>query len=339
MVVVLEAVNGPITGRRIEIRAGSILRIGRTTRSDYAIGEDSYLSSLHFAVECDGVQARVRDMGSSNGTFVNGNRITEQLVSEGDSLAAGESTFTIHLDPITPAAPAEGGRGGTATTPTFDGSQASPQSVSRRSLREVPPEGTHPAGPQGPGRRTGTVSLPGPSAGGTWPGFSRGQSMLLRALYQSPQTTVYAVLDAMRDSRIQAFLDASGERYLPLDPSGRVQVYVVAPASNGRLLDVLIKDGWGRGWGYFCVSSFAMEEVCAHLRNYITVATGAGHPLTFRFWDPRVLRVLAPALPPAEAADFFGPVTRILVEGEKPEIAVELTLTQRGPRQQTLMLV
>jgi hypothetical protein len=158
--------------------------------------------------------------------------------------------------------------------------------------------------------------------------------MLLRALYQSPQTTVYAILDAMRDSRIQAFLDASGEPYLPLDPSGRVQVYVVAPASNGRLLDVL-----GRGWGYFCVSSFAMEEVCAHLRNYITVATGAGRPLTFRFWDPRVLRVLVPALPPDEAAEFFGPIARILVEGEKPEIAVELTLTQRGPRQQTLMLV
>jgi hypothetical protein len=337
MVVVLEAVNGPITGRRIEIREGSILRIGRTTRSDYAIGEDSYLSSLHFAVECDGVQARVRDMGSSNGTFVNGNRITEQLVGEGDSLAAGESTFTIHLDPITPPAPVEGGRGGTATTPTFDGSQASPQNVPQRGSQGPPHAGT-PPGPQSPGTRTGTVSLPGPSATGTWPGFSRGQSMLLKALYQSPQTTVFAVLDAMRDNRIQAFLDASGERYLPIDPSGRAQVYVVAPASNGRLLDVLIKDGWGRGWGYFCVSSFAMEEVCAHLRKYTTLYTSAGRPLTFRFWDPRVLRVLAPALPPDEAADFFGPVARILVEGEKPEIAVELTLTQRGPHHQTLVL-
>ncbi len=69
MLVVLEAVNGPIAGRRIEIRAGTIVRIGRTTRSDYAIGEDSYLSSLHFSVESDGTQVRVRDMGSSNGTF------------------------------------------------------------------------------------------------------------------------------------------------------------------------------------------------------------------------------------------------------------------------------
>jgi hypothetical protein len=335
MVVVLEAVNGPITGRRIEIRAGSILRIGRTTRSDYAIGEDSYLSSLHFAVECDGVQARVRDMGSSNGTFVNGNRITEQLVSEGDSLAAGESTFTIHLDPVTPTALAEGGRGNTATTPMFDGSQASPLHAPQRGPHAPTQVGPNP-GSQSPGARTASVGLPGPS--GTWPGFSRGQAMLLRALYQSPQATVFAVLDAMRDNRIQAFLDASGERYLPIDPSGRAQVYIVAPESNGRLLDVLIKDGWGRGWGYFCVSSFAMEEVCMHLRNFMTLHTAAGRPLTFRFWDPRLLRVLVPALPPDEAVDFFGPVARILVEGEKPEIVVELTLTQRGPSHQTLVL-
>jgi len=305
MIVVLEAVSGPITGRRIEVRAGSILRIGRTTRADYAIGEDSYLSSLHFAVECDGVQARVRDMGSSNGTFVNGSRITEQLVQQGDSLAAGESTFTIHLEASTPAgAPAEAGRGNTATTPMFSG----------------------PAGAQGPGVRTATVALPGPSGAAAWPGFSRGQSVLLRALFPLPPGaspslpgtlpalpgsspalpsaspagagTVYAVLDAMRDSRIQAFLDASGERYQALDPSARVQVYVVAPAPQGRLLDVLIKDGWGHGWGFFCVSSFAMEEICAHLRNYMLLYTGAGRPLTFRFWDPRVLRVFAPALPP-----------------------------------------
>jgi len=37
--------------------------------------------------------------------------------------------------------------------------------------------------------------------------------------------------------------------------------------------------------------------------------------------------------------DFFGPLARILVEGEKPEVALELALTPRGPRQQTLLLV
>src|SRR5580693_445663 len=105
MLVVLEAVAGPIQGRRIEVRSGSILRLGRTAKSDYAIGEDAYLSGQHFAVECDGSQCRIRDLGSSNGTYINGERVTETVVvNERDSLVAGGSTFTIHIE-ATAAAP------------------------------------------------------------------------------------------------------------------------------------------------------------------------------------------------------------------------------------------
>src|SRR3954464_1981627 len=97
MFVILEAVSGPVLGRRIEVRGGSIVRGGRTGKSDYPISEDGYLSGLHFAVECDGTQCRIRDLGSSNGTFVNGSRVTEQVVQEGDSVVAGGSTFLIHI--------------------------------------------------------------------------------------------------------------------------------------------------------------------------------------------------------------------------------------------------
>ena len=98
MVVILEAVSGPVLGRRIEVRGGSIVRFGRTGKSDYPIAEDGYLSGLHFSVECDGTQCRIRDLGSSNGTFVNGSRVTEQVVQDGDSVVAGGSTFRIHVD-------------------------------------------------------------------------------------------------------------------------------------------------------------------------------------------------------------------------------------------------
>ena len=326
MVVVLEAVSGPITGRRIEVREGSIVRFGRTTRSDYPIAEDSYLSSLHFSVECDGVQCRVRDMGSSNGTFVNGNRITEQLVKHGDSLAAGETAFTIHLEEAAPP-PIPEVRSHTAVTPVYN----APPGLSMRTAAVTVPIQVPITPPAG-------MPAPAPAA------YTRGQLNLLNALFPPPppgmpQPGAYAILDAIRDSRIPAFLDASGERYMPLDPSGRLPVFVVAPVPQGRLLDVLVKDGWGRGWGFFCISAYSMEEICTHLRNYLTMYNGAGRPMTFRFWDPRVLRALAPALPPEEAADFFGPISRIVVEGETPEVAMELALTPRGPRQQTLMLV
>jgi hypothetical protein len=307
MVVTLEATAGPIAGRKIEIRAGSILRLGRTPKADYAIGEDSYLSSQHFAVECDGTQCRIRDLGSSNGTFVNGERITETVAREGDSVIAGGSTFAIHLDVSQAAASAaSGGRAHSAFT-----------------------EGQPRANPMAP-MVTGEVRL-------EWPGFSRAQSALLSALYKD-DLPVHAVLDGSRDSRIPTFLDASGESYAALDPEGPVPAYVVLLPRESRLLHVLIKDGWSHNWGFYCATNAGLEEVCAHWRRYVLLRTEDGRALTLRFWDPRVLRALVPMMPAQEAADFFGPVRRLLVESEKAEMAMEISLTLRGARQRTLVL-
>jgi predicted component of type VI protein secretion system len=41
---------------------------------------------------------RVRDLGSSNGTFVNGDRVTEVSLSAGDVLRVGRVCFTIQID-------------------------------------------------------------------------------------------------------------------------------------------------------------------------------------------------------------------------------------------------
>jgi hypothetical protein len=311
MLVILEAVSGPVAGRRIEVRAGTILRIGRTAKSDYALGEDSYLSGQHFAIENDGTESRARDLGSSNGTFVNGERVTSGTVlREGDSVTAGGSTFTIHLDMADqPAGNEPSPR--VATTPTD--SITATSKVSRADLGF-----------------SGETSA--------WPGFSRGQSVLLTSLYKDGES-VFAVLDPLRDARIPAFLDASGEQFVPLDDGMRIAAYVVQLPPHARLLDVLIKDGWSRGWGFYCTSPLGLDEICAHFRNYVTLYTPHGIPITNRFWDPRVLRASAPALLPQEAVDFFGPLTRMIVEGEKSEMAVEYSLGPRGAKHQSLILV
>ena len=316
MVVTLEATAGPIAGRKIEIRAGSILRLGRTPKADYAIGEDSYLSSQHFAVECDGTQCRIRDLGSSNGTFVNGERITETVAREGDSVVAGGSTFAIHLDASGaapgPAASEPGATGRTHTAPIATFTEGQPRANAMAPMV------------------TGEVRL-------EWPGFSRAQSALLSALYKD-DLPVHAVVDASRDSRIPTFLDASGELYAALDPEGPVSAYVVLLPRESRLLHVLIKDGWSHNWGFYCATNVSLEELCAHWRRYVVLRTADGRALTFRFWDPRVLRALVPMMPVQEAADFFGPVRRVLVESEKAEMAMEISLTSRGARQRTLVL-
>ena len=292
MVVILEAVSGPALGRRIEVCGGKIVRIGRTGKSDYPIAEDGYLSGLHFAVECDGTQCRIRDLGSSNGTFVNGSRVTEQVVQEGDSVAAGGSTFCVRVDlsaSITAIAPP---RASTAPTPV---------------RVAMPPTGDA--------------------------GYSSAETALLSAIYV-PGERVFAMVDASRDSRIPTFLEAGGETYLRISETA----FLVALPIGSRLVHVLIKDGWGRGWGFYGTSKASLETVRAHFTSFVSLRTSSGAAMTFRFWDPRVLRAIVPAMPPEEADAFFGPCKRIVVEAEKPSMALEFSRSPGRPRQQTIVL-
>ncbi len=71
------------------------LSIGRTQENDIAFG-DSFLSKKHarFSVRED--QVFLEDLGSSNGTFVNGNRLkvgVEALLADGDKIRMGNVEF------------------------------------------------------------------------------------------------------------------------------------------------------------------------------------------------------------------------------------------------------
>jgi len=309
MVVILEAISGPIVGRRIEVHGGAILRVGRTGKSDYAIAEDPYLSGLHFSVECDGSQCRIRDLGSSNGTFVNGARVAEQVVRDGDSVVAGGSTFRVHVDELPSITGLALPRGGTATTPIAVAAQ----------------------------------TLAGAGLLASWhTGYTPAETALLAALY-GPGEQVFAVLDSARDSRIRAFLESSGERYLSLNASGDALVFVAALPAESRLIHVLIKDGWGQGWGFYGTSKSDLETVREHFARFVMLRANSGEALTFRFWDPRVIRALVPAMPPQEAAAFFGPCERMVVEAEEaksgqPVMALEFLRSASGPRQQTVVV-
>jgi hypothetical protein len=327
MLVILDAVSGPVAGRRIEVRAGTVLRIGRTTKADYAIGSDFYLSGEHFAVECDGAECRVRDLGSSNGTFINGARVVDAvIVRNGDALAAGGSTFAVRFETAD-----------YVSEPTIQPPPLPPPA--RAAVAPSEPAVNHDATMYSPNRDPELDRiLPAADAGHRWPGFSRSESVLLNTLYRASET-LFVVLDAGRDSRIPALIEASGEQFAMVDPTGRTPLYIVAVPPQSPLLDPLIKDGWGRGWGFYATARVDLEMVCGHLRSYLMLRNQDGRSLTFRFWDPRVLRAVVPAMMPREALDFFGPLSRLITESERAELAVEFVISSRGARQQVLALV
>jgi pSer/pThr/pTyr-binding forkhead associated (FHA) protein len=291
--VVLQAVSGPGTGRRIDVPLGSVVKVGRTAKSDCVLGEDAYLSGQHFSVECAGEDgpSRLSDLGSSNGTFLNGERIAQADIKDGDLIAAGGTTFTVHIE--------------RAAAAGLDTTQA-------RTSTKIP-----------------VPDLAGLEPVERWSGFSAGQRALLNALFRD-SAPVFGFLDPLRDNRIPVFLDASRERYERVEETLAPSPYLVNLPPRCKLLDVLIKDGWGRGWGFYFASTAGFDELRVHWRRYVILRNEEGREITFRFWDPRVLAVVLPSMQPVEAREFLGPIARLVVEGDRPQVAIEFSPSPRG---------
>ena len=81
--------SGPRTGQRLLLRHGFL--IGKQPGCDLQI-EDGFTSSQHAQIAMDAVgNCRIYDRGSTNGTFVNGNRITDQPLEHGASVRIGST--------------------------------------------------------------------------------------------------------------------------------------------------------------------------------------------------------------------------------------------------------
>jgi len=65
-------------------------RVGRGEESEIALVDPS-VSRAHAIVEIDGAQPVVRDLGSTNGTFVNGRRVSVEALRDGDELLFGNT--------------------------------------------------------------------------------------------------------------------------------------------------------------------------------------------------------------------------------------------------------
>ena len=96
--MILEVSNGLLAGKRIALLGGQTVLIGRApNRSDFALPHDTFMSSVHFAVECDGAGCRIRDRKSSNGTFLNGKKIAQAILADGDEIKSGDTIFKVRM--------------------------------------------------------------------------------------------------------------------------------------------------------------------------------------------------------------------------------------------------
>src|SRR5271154_7209668 len=99
MQILLEIRSGPTAGTKISLTPGQPIRLGRNPKADQAFPDDKLMSSLHFAIDYSEKGCRILDLQSSTGTFLNGARVKEALLANGDEIRAGNTVFVVRMLP------------------------------------------------------------------------------------------------------------------------------------------------------------------------------------------------------------------------------------------------
>jgi len=84
---------------RRELSSGTTT-FGRDDSADVAI-DDRGLSRVHFEIAFNGDIAAIRDLQSTNGTFVDGMRVLEVVLRSGSKISAGRTEFDFELIALT----------------------------------------------------------------------------------------------------------------------------------------------------------------------------------------------------------------------------------------------
>jgi pSer/pThr/pTyr-binding forkhead associated (FHA) protein len=90
----LIALDGPLAGQKFAITGP--IDLGRESQT-VPMSYDSQASRRHATVSPTGFGVSVVDQGSTNGTFVNGQRVTQTEARAGDMVRVGQTTFRLDL--------------------------------------------------------------------------------------------------------------------------------------------------------------------------------------------------------------------------------------------------
>jgi serine/threonine-protein kinase len=97
MRVTLHVVAGPQTGRDFTFDQHDTFMIGRSEDAQFCLPQDRFFSRHHCILEIAPPQCFLRDLGSTNGTFVNGIRVETAHLKHGDRIQGGETVLEVEV--------------------------------------------------------------------------------------------------------------------------------------------------------------------------------------------------------------------------------------------------
>ncbi len=98
MRVILDVLQGPRKGRSYVFDRHDTFIVGRSRFVHCSMPEDPALSRDHFLIEINPPRCELRDLGSTNGTFVNDRQVQRARLGTGDRIAAGQSIFLVRVE-------------------------------------------------------------------------------------------------------------------------------------------------------------------------------------------------------------------------------------------------
>jgi pSer/pThr/pTyr-binding forkhead associated (FHA) protein len=94
----LESMGEVVEPLMFRILPGGIKTVGRAPRADFVV-DAPLVSRLHCRLTLQPDGLLVEDLESTNGTFVNGERVTKLMMRSGDALRVGRVEFAVKEAP------------------------------------------------------------------------------------------------------------------------------------------------------------------------------------------------------------------------------------------------
>jgi hypothetical protein len=97
MQVNLRVLAGPYQGRVFSFTQPDTFLIGRSKDAHLCLTDDRFFSRHHCLLEITPPHCFLRDLGSTNGTFVDGRRVSEAFLQNGSQIQGGDSVLLVEV--------------------------------------------------------------------------------------------------------------------------------------------------------------------------------------------------------------------------------------------------
>lgn len=147
---------------------------------------------------------------------------------------------------------------------------------------------------------------------------------------------VFAVIDCARDKRLEPLINNSDLNHRCLYEGNlnyalkRAAPHLIELEASHPFTATLLNEGWGQSWGIFfvCPNNTDINLLRNNCRRISKVRIPNGKTFLFRYYDPRVLRLLLPTVNTQQCLALFGPATKIIMEMQSKTTALHAEKTQ-----------